>query len=99
MTNSVFNPPIDDRYFEDYIVGSVYEFGSILVEEKDILDFAQKFDPQTFHVDKDKAKKVRLEVLLQAGGIQRPSQCGSWWITMSLGLEAWVLRGLALSIS
>ncbi len=67
MTNSVFNPPIDDRYFEDYIVGSVYEFGSILVEEKDILDFAQKFDPQTFHVDKDKAKESPFGGLIASG--------------------------------
>ncbi len=67
MTNSVFNPLIDDRYFEDYIVGSVYEFGSILVEEKDILDFAQKFDPQTFHVDKDKASKGPFGGLIASG--------------------------------
>lgn len=67
MTNSVFNPPIDDRYFEDYIVGSVYEFDSILVEEKDILDFAQKFDPQTFHVDKDKAKESPFGGLIASG--------------------------------
>ena len=42
MTNSVFNPPIDDRYLEDYIVGSVYEFGSILE------DFLGRPIPVTF---------------------------------------------------
>ena len=67
MINSVFNPPIDDRYFEDYIVGSVYEFGSFLIEEKDIIDFAQKFDPQSFHVDKDKARKGPFGGLIASG--------------------------------
>jgi acyl dehydratase len=67
MTNSEFNPPIEDRYFEDYIVGSVYEFGSILVEEKDILDFAHKFDPQAFHLDHDKARKSQFGGLIASG--------------------------------
>lgn len=67
MTNSEFNPPIEDRYFEDYIPGSVYEFGSILVEEKDILDFAQKFDPQLFHLDKDKARNGPFGGLIASG--------------------------------
>lgn len=59
MTNSIFDPPIDDRYFEDYVVGSVYEFGSILVQEEDILSFARQYDPQNFHVDPEKAKETR----------------------------------------
>lgn len=67
MANSEFNPPMEDRYFEDYIVGSVYEFGSILVTEKDILDFGQKFDPQAFHVDQDKAKKSQFGGLIASG--------------------------------
>jgi len=67
MTNSEFNPPIEDRYFEDYIPGSVYESGSILVEEKDILDFAQKFDPQIFHLDKDKARNGPFGGLIASG--------------------------------
>jgi len=67
MTNSEFNPPIEDRYFEDYIPGSVYEFGSILVEERDILDFAQKFDPQIFHLDKDKARNGPFGGLIASG--------------------------------
>lgn len=67
MTNSEFNPPIEDRYFEDYITGSVYEFGSIVVEEKDILDFAQRFDPQAFHLDHDKAKKSQFGGLIASG--------------------------------
>lgn len=67
MEKSDFNPPIEDRYFEDYIPGSVYEFGSILVEEQDILDFARKFDPQAFHVDHDKARQSHFGGLIASG--------------------------------
>lgn len=55
MTGSLFDPPADNRYFEDYVPGSVYEFGSIIVSEKDIIEFARKYDPQPFHVDSRKA--------------------------------------------
>lgn len=67
MTNSVFARPIDDRYFEDYVPGSVYEFGSIVVEEKDILDFAERYDPQPFHVDPVKAKESPYGGLIASG--------------------------------
>lgn len=50
-----FAVPIDDRYFEDYHVGAVYEYGSIIVSEAEILDFAERYDPQPFHVDRDLA--------------------------------------------
>lgn len=46
-----FATPVEDRYFEDYIPGSVHEFGSITVEESEIIAFAERFDPQPFHTD------------------------------------------------
>ena len=67
MNNSVFDPPIDDRYFEDYRVGSIYEFGSIVVQEADILDFAARFDPQSFHMDREKAKESPFGGLIASG--------------------------------
>jgi acyl dehydratase len=39
------------RYFEDFTVGSVFEFGSITLTEPEIIAFAQQFDPQTMHTD------------------------------------------------
>lgn len=67
MTNSLFNPPIDDRYFEDYVVGSVYEFGSIMVGEEDILEFAERYDPQPFHLDRERAKESPFGGLIASG--------------------------------
>jgi acyl dehydratase len=40
-----------DRYFEDYSVGTVDEFGDVLVTAEEIIEFARRYDPQTMHVD------------------------------------------------
>jgi acyl dehydratase len=44
--------PIKERYFEDYLVGESFEFGDHLVTEEEIVEFASRYDPQPFHVDK-----------------------------------------------
>jgi acyl dehydratase len=46
-----FAVPIDQRYFEDYVPGSVYEYGSITLSEQEIIEFARRFDPQFIHTD------------------------------------------------
>lgn len=43
-------------YFEDFIPGSVIPLGQRTVTEEEIIHFAQQFDPQSFHVDKEVAK-------------------------------------------
>jgi acyl dehydratase len=48
---TTFTTSIDDRYFEDYEPGAVHEYGEIVVEEKEMLAFARRFDPQPIHVD------------------------------------------------
>ena len=40
-----------ERYFEDYQVGMVDEFGEVLVTAEEIVEFARRYDPQTMHVD------------------------------------------------
>lgn len=39
------------RYFEDFPVGTVFEFGSVTLTESAIIAFAREFDPQTMHTD------------------------------------------------
>lgn len=46
-----FAAPIDDRYFEDYLPGAVYEYGYATVTEQEIIAFATRFDPQPIHID------------------------------------------------
>jgi acyl dehydratase len=43
-------------YFEDFVVGSSISLGSHQFTEEEIIEFAKKFDPQRFHIDRDAAK-------------------------------------------
>jgi acyl dehydratase len=43
--------PLKQRWFEDYTVGEVFEFGDHLVTAEEIVDFARRYDPQPFHID------------------------------------------------
>jgi acyl dehydratase len=55
------------EYFEDYVVGTVHEFGSIAVEESEVIDFARRFDPQPFHIDPAAAKQSVFGGLIASG--------------------------------
>ena len=63
----VFKTPINDRYFEDYIEGDIHRFGSITVELDELIAFAKRFDPQSFHVDPDAAKLTQFGGLIASG--------------------------------
>jgi acyl dehydratase len=39
------------RYFEDYVLGTTYQCGSVSIDEASIINFAQQYDPQPFHAD------------------------------------------------
>jgi acyl dehydratase len=48
----ILTTPPTSRYFEDYPVGAVFEFGSVTVTEQEIIDFARLYDPQAMHTDR-----------------------------------------------
>ena len=39
------------RYWEDFAVGETTELGTVDVTREEIVEFAQRYDPQPFHVD------------------------------------------------
>jgi acyl dehydratase len=39
------------RYWEDFEVGETTEVGSVDVTREEIVEFARRYDPQTFHID------------------------------------------------
>ncbi len=43
------------KFFEDYDIGVSEIVGQYSITEKEMVSFAQKWDPQPFHVDKDAA--------------------------------------------
>lgn len=67
MNISQFSVPIEQRYFEDYAPGAVFEFGSIGVEEAEIIAFARQFDPQAMHVDPQEAARGPFKGLIASG--------------------------------
>jgi acyl dehydratase len=63
-------------YFEDHIPGSVSQFGSVVVTEQEIVDFANRYDPQTFHNDPEAAKGTSFGGLVASG-----------WLTGALAMR------------
>jgi acyl dehydratase len=61
---------VSKRYFEDFSVGAVAEYGDMLVTAQEIKEFAAQFDPQPMHLDEEAAKKTIV------GGL-----CASGWHT------------------
>jgi acyl dehydratase len=67
MGQSLSDVPIDQRYFEHYISGSVFDLGEIEVREADVIEFARRFDPQYFHIDPDAAQHSSYSGLIASG--------------------------------
>jgi acyl dehydratase len=56
-----------DQCFEDYVPGSVSTFGTVLVKEDEIIEFARRYDPQVFHIDPVAASKTAYGGLVASG--------------------------------
>lgn len=57
----------DYVYLEDLHVGQKLTAGPVTVTEKEIIEFAQKYDPQDFHTDPVKAKNTVFRELVASG--------------------------------
>ncbi len=79
MSAPDFSVPIDQRYFEDYTVGSTYEFGTVTVDETEAITFARAFDPQPMHIDPVAAAQGPFGGLIASG-----------WHTVALMMRLYV---------
>ena len=59
--------PPDQRYFEDYRIGMVSEFGDLAVTADEIVEFARRYDPQAMHVDPVAAAQGAFGGLIASG--------------------------------
>jgi acyl dehydratase len=66
-SSTSFTTSPDNRYFEDYVAGSVHEFGSIVVDETEVREFGQRFVPLPYHTDPEAAKKSIYGGLIASG--------------------------------
>ncbi|MCU0559113.1 MAG: MaoC family dehydratase [Desulfobacterales bacterium] len=62
-----FKTPVEDRRLEDYVPGSVHEFGMISMTAEEIVAFGEKFDPQLFHTDPEGARSTIYGGLIASG--------------------------------
>jgi len=54
-------------YFEDLTPGRTFELGTLVVEEAEMVAFAERFDPQWYHVDRARAEASRWGRLIASG--------------------------------
>ena len=64
---SIFKTGPETRYFEDYIPGDVHEFGSINVDEQEVIEFGKRYVPLSYHIDKEAAKNSIYGGLIASG--------------------------------
>lgn len=79
-------PPADParpHWFEDYVEGSVRSFGQIRVDPQEVIEFAQRYDPQPFHIDPQAARSSMFGGLIASG-----------WHTSALMMRELVLNYL-----
>lgn len=62
-----FAVPVTERYFEDYVAGTTFEYGAISVSADEIVEFAKRFDPQPIHVDPEAAARGPFAGLIASG--------------------------------
>jgi len=67
MTTPNFAAAIDQRYFEDYVSGSTFEYGQLSLSADEIIDFARRFDPQYIHTDAEAAAHGPFAGLIASG--------------------------------
>ncbi|MFP5487405.1 MAG: MaoC family dehydratase [Acidimicrobiia bacterium] len=54
-------------YFEELTPGRVFELGTVEMTEDEILEFAARFDPQPFHLDREAAAASHFGGLIASG--------------------------------
>src|SRR5213592_5229879 len=55
------------RYFDDLKVGDRFKSEPLRVTEKDLIEFAHKFDPQMFHLSRKGAERTIFKGLIASG--------------------------------
>lgn len=53
--------------FNDFELNKTFDLGTFIVSEEEIVDFALKYDPLDFHIDKEAAEKSIFKGLITSG--------------------------------
>lgn len=58
---------VKERYYEDLKRGERFRSDTMQVKEKELIEFAHKFDPQMFHLDRKSAERTIFKGLIASG--------------------------------
>ena len=58
---------MENQYVEDFKKGDIFDIGEHTFSEEEIIDFAKKYDPFPFHINKDAAEKTVFEGIISSG--------------------------------
>ena len=61
------NPMTKEHYFNDLEVGARFNSEPLEVTEKQVIEFAHKFDPQMFHLTRKSAERTIFKGLIASG--------------------------------
>jgi len=56
------------QYYEDVAIGETAEFGEYQFDREEIIDFAELYDPQSFHTDEEAVRDSAFGELVASGG-------------------------------
>lgn len=84
-----------DYYFEDFTPGLVVECEPYVLPEQEIIEFAEKYDAQYFHTDKERAQSHAVFKGLSAPGFQLASL--AWGLAVRTGrFDVCAMAGLGV---
>lgn len=55
------------KYFEDFEIGKLHEMGSYVISKAEIIEFAEQYDPQPYHLDPEAAQQSPFGGLIASG--------------------------------
>lgn len=74
-------------YFEDLTPGRIFELGAIVIDEAEMIAYAQRYDPQWYHVDRTRAEASPWGGLI-ASGFYTVSVCMRMYVDVVLSQAA-----------
>ena len=81
-------------YFEEFVVGQHFELEPITLTEKEIFEFAEKFDPQPIHIDEEFSKNSIFNGIIASGFHTISAVWGQWIRANKFGTE--IIGGVGL---
>lgn len=74
-------------YFEDLTPGRIFELGTLVVDEAEMVAYAQRYDPQWYHIDRERSEASQWGGLI-ASGFYTVSACMRMYVDGLLSYAA-----------